>query len=228
MSTLESVRWNELHQNPSKNQKKVDMILNDQHKIREQSNAMTILNAFCSLRRCAKEPFVDFATTRNRVLQIAGQRAEYQGWRVHLQLLPPMLMKLNIFEFDGLFCILSFWTVSSICVHSSQKLFSQLLKFPWHKVYIDAQWRWNASPGPSSTTFHHPACWLLWRFRGPPELQCLRIWGGPKQELYHDVKGIHIFPQQRASFWILDLILTVLLIRSGRILLQNSIATLRM
>ena len=109
MSTLESVRWNELHQNPSKNQKKVDMILNDQHKIREQSNAMTILNAFCSLRRCAKEPFVDFATTRNRVLQIAGQRAEYQGWRVHLQLLPPMLMKLNIFEFDGLFCILSFW-----------------------------------------------------------------------------------------------------------------------
>ncbi len=56
---------------------------------------MTMFKAFL-LRRCAKEAFVDFATTRNRVLQIAGQRTEYQGWRMHLQLLSPMGMKLKI------------------------------------------------------------------------------------------------------------------------------------
>lgn len=79
MSTLESVRWNEFSseskQEPKESGHDFERSTQDKRTIR--GNDYT--QGFCSLRRCAKEPFVDFATTRNRVLQIAGQRAEYQG-----------------------------------------------------------------------------------------------------------------------------------------------------
>ena len=193
MSTLESVRWNELHQNPSKNQKKVDMILNDQHKIREQSNAMTILNAFCSLRRCAKEPFVDFATTRNRVLQIAGQRAEYQGLKSAFATAPShvdetqhiwirwiVLYFVVLNSFLNMCPFLTKVVLSAFEVSVAQGLYwssVEMKRFTRAIIYDVSSPSMLASVAVQRTT----------------GVAMLRIWGGPKQELYHDVKGIHIF-----------------------------------